>query len=526
MGEVGVQLWQENNYIKRYQLDYSRVCREKFPKTVEDLQNVNCKNIEGVFDLLSANRDEIKKVSEEISNSFDLKILRECKKESKDCRDCIVDFVTCLEDRSIIPFDVAVGGEYFDEDHRQMFNLLKKMKMLVSVEKVASFRCDFAIKDLEYVDGKVKKSPTDTGACNREYDPLKEEIGPLVDSKKKTKFPFTTKGFYLRQFQKKFVNQKNKSNFQKCANLYTYPVIRPSEETGPHARSCLKLCSDYKHTKFCQEVAKIPEVEKEREKEISFAGCLDEFYKARRIGEQGISFGTTFSEKELISDLLNQGECPGDDDMLQIFDSYEDLERIRKKVSSGKEPLDFWLDALLRTTAVQKQIKNHCDVFGGPFDLSSTTCPEFKNSFQKIIQGSSCQKKKPLNFSTQKMEYIKNIVDKNVETLKLKLDEYEEISGVLDGGSYYLQKGLSYLTSKIENPTAYAERLERQIRESRVNLVKLAGQFPDYFVGADFDEMKFPIIDRYDPYELRQEDHLLKLERLSRKTAKKNAKQF
>ena len=58
-----------------------------------------------------------------------------------------------------------------------------------------------------------------------------------------------------------------------------------------------------------------------------------------------------------------------------------------------------------------------------------------------------------------------------------------------------------------------------------MNLVKLA-QFPHFFVGADFDELTFPVIDRFDPHELRQEDHLLELEKYSRTRAKRNAKAF
>ena len=193
---------------------------------MEDLQNIKCQNIEGIFDLLHSNREKIGKISEEITESFDLKTLKECRKKLKQCRDCMIDYLDCLQDQAIIPFDVAVGGSFFDEDHREMEKLLTKAKMLISVEKVASFRCDFAIKDLTFVNGEVQKSSTDSNACNRDYDPLKDEIGPLLDKKRKNKFPFTTKGHHLKQFQKKYVTDKNKSDFEKCANLYSFPVLR------------------------------------------------------------------------------------------------------------------------------------------------------------------------------------------------------------------------------------------------------------------------------------------------------------
>ena len=163
----------------------------------------------------------------------------------------------------------------------------------------------------------------------------------------------------------------------------------------------MKICSKHQQTKFCQEVAKLPEVEKEREKDISFAGCLDEFYQARRIGEQGVSFGTKFTERELISDMLAQADCPGDD-ILQIVDSYEDLERIRQQVASGDHPLDFWLDALLRTTAVQKQIKNHCDVFGGLLILTQKHVQNLKIVFRK------CSNTRPAKRKSIKFFFRKN----------------------------------------------------------------------------------------------------------------------
>ena len=83
------------------------------------------------------------------------------------------------------------------------------------------------------------------------------------------------------------------------------------------------------------------------------------------------------------------------------------------------------------------------------------------------------------------MEYVKKLVDKNRAQLQKKLEEYEEISGIIDGGTYYLQKGLSYITSKIKNPTAYAERLEKQIKRGQDELGEV-GAVSSLFCGRRF----------------------------------------
>ena len=525
IAKISTSVWQQNNYIKKYELDYARVCREKFPRTVEDLATSNCQNVEGVFDLLNKNRDELQKVSSKISESFNLEILRECQSDTSSGEDRMLDYLNCLESKSIIHFEDAIGGSFFDENHREMETLINEAKFLYSVEKVANLRCDFATKSLEVVADTIQKKSSDNNPCQRDFDPLKTVLHPLVDGKSKNKFPHTIQGHYLKDFKKKFVQNNNQDNFQKCANLYSFPVFKQTFEVSDHARACLELCKTKQNEKFCQEVSKLPQVEKERQKGNSYAGCVNEFYQAKRIGEQGIEFGTSFSQNELIDDLLKQNSCSGNE-MLQIFDSYDDLESIRKKVAGGEESLDFWLDALLRSTAIQKQIQNHCEVFGGPFNISPSTCPEFKKSFSVMLDSPDCKNKKPFHFNIEKMGYLKKIVDQSVRTLKQKINEYDEISGFIDGGIYYTQKGLSYISSKVENPTAYAEQLEKEIKDSRMTLIRLAEQFPKYFVGADFEQLNFPVIDRYDPYEINQEEQLFALENFSRGAAIENAQNF
>ena len=94
-------------------------------------------------------------------------------------------------------------------------------------------------------------------------------------------------------------------------------------------------------------------------------------------------------------------------ELTQLSPSYGDLEAVMISMHEQNiVDVNKWLGMLLRTTAIKKQIENHCEIYG-VLNLNIPQCQEFSHTIEGVNKSNpSCRQTKEIPIEINKLERL------------------------------------------------------------------------------------------------------------------------
>lgn len=528
----------ESSLIRKVQVDWARACGSEFKANIDDINNSNCKNIHKLNGVQHQLDEDFREIEKDIHRFFPLEEVDKCREEEIDGRGKTnfylqtQEFLKCLENQSVKKYPVK--SRQWDspfKDYRNMDALLKKANETLGAINLLKLRCEIA-DGVASVDeeGRINYSAKENKCYqHKAYDFYNDSFFDNETSPRAKMVSDFLKGRRPKDFERA------------CLEIYLHPQntrFDTSQLINSAYNACEKMCSGKMKTEFCKEVYKVPEIRNQKnmnesKKFISNSCSKMLFDETAIIGENGLI--TPFRLKGLSKDTLNQDFLNKQTTMdfcyvqKNILPSLGDLQDIVEgmRIKYTVEPYN-WGGDILRSIAVREQLKHHCDVYGGPLPIYTSSCSRFKETITHFTNPDVCPEKKPKSISSDTLKKSIPRVRRLIDDITRLRNEMETAEGPIDGATYYAARFLSFTTSNVTDLKQWYEYLEFNVHALRLELTELMQneETSGLFAGGDLATLDFPLIDEINLDYADNTEYVNSLQVLAKEKAKVNTGQF